>query len=197
MADELLLHKKTIAELRASLAARDACDRRMNSVMEGTAKNQTDLKRGMAIGDLVDTDTNTLPLTSPLTPPVPNMQMYIEAEASLYAQLLSNCTTKIGANPSRVPYVNEIGLLQLSYVVVGGTTRVVSIRRGSASALGTFAVDGLNTSEAQEFRTALTCGKPVQVSFVRHGRRVNAVMNPVESSDRVVVAEFAPIVPIQ
>lgn len=189
MADDLLLHKKTISELRAKLAAQEACVRRANAIVEGASAPKTDPKRSaMSINDLVDSE---MPVTSPLTPPP--MQAHVESEAALYAQILSNTAQKAMSDAPAQPYVSEIGLLQLCYVVASTTSRVVSIRRGSPTSFGTFAVDGLSVVDANEFRNALTCGKPVAVAFSRHGVRINAVMNPVEGSGRVVVAEFSPL----
>lgn len=189
MADDLLVQKRTISELRAQIAGQEACVARANAVIEGAASLPVgDARRSaMSINDLVDAD---LPVTSPLTPP-PN-HAHVEAEAALYAQILSNTAQRAAQEAATQPYVSEIGLLTLSYVVISHSTKVVSIRRGSRSSFGTFAIDGLSNADAAEFRSALTCGNPVAVAYSRHGVRVNAVMHPVENSDRVVVAEFSP-----
>lgn len=199
MADELLLHKKTISDLRARLATQDAAVRKANSIFEGAAGMQgskSDKRSAMSIHDLVD---GGMPMTSPMTPPGMSAAMMadVETEATLYAQILSNTSQKgakvPGGSSVQEPYARDLGVLQLSYVVVKASSRVVGIRRGNATTFGTFAVDGLGNEDATEFRKALTCGKPVAVGFARHGVRINAVMHPVENSDRVVVAEFSPL----
>lgn len=193
MADDLLIHKRTISELRSQLAAKDACVARANALLDGREPLKGDERRSaMSIHDLVDADAPAAsPATSPVTPPA--QHGHVEAEASLYAQILLNTAPKSSPEAPAQPYVSQLGLLTLSYVVVSHTARVVSIRRGTPRQIGSFATDGLSPIDAAEVRKAFMGGKPVAVPYSRHNVRVHAVMHPVEASDRVVVAEFSPL----
>lgn len=112
----------------------------------------------------------------------------------------SNVESNVHAGPKGKtgvePYAKELGLLTGCVVVDKATCRVVSVRRGSPggrSGVGSLATDGLSHESAGEFRNGVSCGKAVVVGVQRNGARVTAAMNPVDGSDRVVVAEFAPL----
>lgn len=180
MADDLMIHKRTIDDLRAQLAAQAQSVAQANEALRQHAMK--DKRNSIGINDLVEPSAE-----SGSTP----LQLDGEAEAALYAQILSNTAQKEGG-ANKQPYVCELGLLTVCVVVDSKTSRVVTVRRGNANSFGTFGVEGLPPADEAEFRTALTCGKPVAVAYSRRGVRVNAVVNPVEKTDRVVVAEFSP-----
>lgn len=150
---------------------------------------------------------------------------HAEAEAALYAQILSSKANGLsgysvskhkmedigggggggggsgsdggsGSGSGRhggEPYAKELGVLNVCVVVEKSSGRVVSVRRGSPNGVGTCPTDGLNGEIGSEYRNGLLCDKAVAITFTRNGCRVNAVMNPVDGCDRVVVAEFTPL----
>lgn len=194
MADDLMAHKRTIDELRAQLASQS------NTVAQATTLRGNhalgsgpDGKRSsMSINELVDTDSLAAAGDSAsniISPP----PAYADAEAALYAQILSNKANSKSLEGHGDPYAKELGILVNCLVVENTTARIVSARRGPPSVVGAYGTDGLGVDEANEYCNALLCGKPVAIVFHRDGSQVNAVMNPVEGSDRVVVAEFSPL----
>lgn len=191
MADDLMAHKRTIDELRAQLAAQaSSLAPSTNHYRSASFRAPADAKRSsMSINDLVDDTLNG------------GVNAYSEAEASLYAQILSNrasnsnTTQAYGMNHESgfsEPYVKELGLLTRCIVVEKACSRIVSVRRGAPSGVGTLATDGLSDEEAVKFRNALVCGKPVAMRYCRNGSSSSCVMDPIEGSDRVIVAEFVP-----
>ena len=184
MADDLMNHKRTIDELRAQLAAQAAS---VQEAKDALRQHNKDKRSAMSIDDLVEPSADSLSTST-----ASNTQGHAEAEAALYAQVLSNTSQKPDDASQRQPYVSDLGLLTVCVVVVSHSAKVVSVRRGNPTSFGTLMTDGLAHADANEFRTALSCKKPVAVVYSRRGMRVNAVMNPIPNSDRVVVAEFAP-----
>lgn len=193
MADDLMSHKRTIDELRSQLQAQASTVAHANNAIRAAQcmrSNGTENKRSAAlsINDLVSSD-GAGEGTS---------HTHAEAEAALYAQILSNRSNGKrdggghGHGHGGEPYVKELGLLTRCIVVESGSGRIVSVRRGSPNGVDTLSTDGISGNDGTEYRNALMCGKPVAVAYCRRGTKVNAVMNPVEGSDRVVVAEFCP-----
>lgn len=200
MADDLMSHKRTIDELRAQLAAQANTVAHANNALRAASlrgAGGVDNKRSaMSIHDLVDADAlvgSSGPSTSASPSCSASPTSYVDAEAALYAQILSNrSTASKGDGECREPYVKDLGVLTRCLVVEQSSARIVSMRRGSET-IGNYVSDGLVQEEMHEFQNALTCGKPVAITFHRDGSLVNAVMNPVDGTDRVVVAEFAPL----
>ena len=194
MADDLMMQKRTIEELRQQLAAQSLQLQHANEQL----RLQSDKRSSMSINDLVEQPNNNsdavLPpiSTHPHLPAVSsNTASHSDAEAALYAQILSNFSHNTGETGKRQPYALELGSLSVCAVVTAADARVVSVQRGS-TAFGSFIIDGLTAEGQSEFRRALVAGKPVALNYARRGEIVNAVMNPVQNSDRVLVAEFKP-----
>lgn len=169
--DEVLAQQRLIEELRAEIKERDAHPAKrsamsINALVEGASAGATG------------------------SPPTAAMER-ADAEADLYAQLLSSAAPSEGhSRPSR-PYVAELGTLDRC-LVVSSEGRVLGTRRGSAAQIGSSVVQGVSEADAVAVRNALMCGSAVAVGYVRHGARFNAVVKPIPNSKDLLLAEFVP-----
>lgn len=75
-------------------------------------------------------------------------------------------------------------------VLKNTTTRIVLARRGSSSVVGSCGTDSSSVDGCNEYSKVLLCEKKIEIVFHCDGSEVNAVMNPVEASGCVVLAEF-------
>lgn len=192
MADDLMNHKRTIDELRQELEEQKLLMPGNSHYRSQGLKTMGDAKRSsMSINDLVD-DTLVMP----------GGHGFAEAEANLYARILSN---RAGGDDNGnghglkrdmgylEPFVKELGLLNRCVIVEKSSGRVVSVRRGSPSGVGTLATNGLSEDEACTFREALKKGNSIVMRYYRNGHSCSCVMDPIDGSDRVIVAEFVPL----
>lgn len=194
MADDLMAHKRTIDELKAQIASQATTVAQANNALRATQSlgSGPDGKRSsMSINELVDGDNLAAASEATISSIAPS-PAYAEAEAALYAQILSTKTDSKDMEERDEPYAKELGFLIHCSVVEKATARIVSARRGRLSVVGSVGTDGLEANGVNEYRNALVCGRPVAIGYRRDGRQVNAVINPVEASDCVVVAEFLP-----
>lgn len=186
-----MAHKRTIDDLRAQLAAQNATIAQANNALRAAQLTQgPDAKRSsMSINDLVEDNANGGGYNI----------AYADAEAGMYAQILSS-RGHIGSSEFESgngreyaePYARELGLLTRCFVVERKSGRIVCLKRGSAHGVGQVATEGLSEEDICRFGNGLECGSAVVLRYCRSGAELNCVMNPVEGSDRVVIAEFTP-----
>ncbi|PXF40510.1 hypothetical protein BWQ96_09791 [Gracilariopsis chorda] len=217
MADDLLNQKRIIDDLRAQLAAQASTMAHVSgaaaapAVCHGAAHHTHAAsrapggggggarggdRRAVSINELVNSadasDGGCASCAAAAAAAANSSHRQCEAEAAMYAQILSNVSQKGGEAHTKMPYAADLGVLMACYVVTGADARITAVRRGSAATYSTFATDGLCSADQRMLRNALRSNGVICVRFQRGGAPVNAVINPIAQSHTFIVAEFAP-----
>lgn len=114
-----------------------------------------------------------------------------EAEAALYAQLLSSTAPVPESSGCSRPYVAELGTFERC-MCISEKGIVLNCRRGAPLEVGQSILQGVPEADAVAVRRALMCGNAVAVGYVRDEQRFNAVIKPVVECTNLLIAEFIP-----